>query len=68
MLTNVFQGVIMGKNWDKSFDEDGFESLLLESRRLVQADSKFSSQPITSELKGWNIFACRSFRDCCVKA
>ena len=35
-----------------SFDEDGFECLLLESWRLVQADSKCSKIPITSELKG----------------
>ncbi len=42
LLTNAFCGVIIHKNYFKGFDEDGFECKLLESRRVVQADSKRS--------------------------
>ncbi len=40
VLTNVVLSDIIHKNLNKGFDEDGFELGLLESRRLVQADSK----------------------------
>ncbi len=52
----------------KSYDEDGLEIILSESRQLVKADSKISLLPITSELKGRTHTAIKSFRDCRVSA